>query len=374
MSRTQIIIVGGGLAGLTAAIHLSRHQLKVLLIEKNEFPHHKVCGEYLSAEVKLYLEKLGLDIFSLGPKEISRLEFSTTEGKKIDAQLDLGGIGISRYTLDNYFFQKARELGCEILHESVENIEYKNETFSVSLNNGLILKADFVLGAFGKRSLLDRKLDRRFQQKASNWLAVKAHYKNKSFPDDLVALHNFNGGYCGLSKIENGEVNACYLATFESFKKYRDTADFQKNVLMKNRYLKEFFSNSEMSFQKELTIAQINFHSKEQIKDHVIMLGDAAGLIHPLCGNGMAMAIHSAKIASEVLLEFFKRKDIKRASVEKNYEERWKEQFNGRMFAGRLLQKILMNHSATYFSQQIIDLFPGIMPAIVKQTHGNPIA
>ncbi len=373
MHKTEVIIVGGGLAGLTAAIHLCRHDLKVLLIEKNDFPQHKVCGEYLSREVVPYLKRLELDIFSLHPANITRLEFSTENGKNIQSELDLGGIGISRYALDNFLFQKALESGCEYIQATTENITFKKDVFSVKLNDGKNLQADFVLGAFGKRSLLDRRLGREFQQKPSGWLAVKAHYHFDDFPDELVALHNFEGGYCGLSKTETGAVNSCYLASFKSFKKFRDTTDFRKNILMKNKYLRDFFNKSTMIFEKELTIAQVNFHEKEQVKDHIFMLGDAAGLIHPLCGNGMAMAIHSAKIASEVLLDFYQNKDQERVFAENRYEALWKEQFSRRMFAGRMLQKILINHSAASFSQQIISLFPGLMPTIVKQTHGNPI-
>lgn len=373
MKQADIIIVGGGLAGLTAAIHLSRQGLKILLIEKNKFPHHKVCGEYLSNEVLPYLTEIGVNLYDLKPAKISKLEFSTLEGNLIETELDLGGIGISRFALDNFLYQKAIENGCQVIQAVVENINYKKNSFSVILNDKTEFSTDFVLGAFGKRSLLDKTLQRDFHQKPSEWLAVKAHYKNEQFPEDVVALHNFEGGYCGLSKTETGTVNACYLATYKSFKKYRGTDDFRENVLMENEYLKEFFSNSEMIFEKEISIAQVNFHSKSRIENHILMLGDAAGLIHPLCGNGMAMAIHSAKIASEILLDYFDGKETQRRAVEELYKSEWSQNFSGRMLAGRLLQKILMNNSAASFSQQIISLFPGLMPTIVKQTHGAPI-
>lgn len=373
MKQADFIIIGGGLSGLTAATHLSGYGLKTLLIEKNKFPHHKVCGEYLSNEVLPYLEELDINLFDLNPAKISRLQFSTLDGKLIETELDLGGIGISRYALDNYLYQKALEKGCQVLQNTVENVIFDKDFFRVILNNGEELKAEFVLGAYGKRSLLDKNLERHFHQRSSEWLAIKAHYKNERFPNDVVALHNFEGGYCGLSKTESNAVNVCYLATYKSFKKYRDTSHFRENVLCQNKYLKDFFSNSEMIFEKEISIAQVNFHSKSKVENHILMLGDAAGLIHPLCGNGMAMAIHSAKIASEILVDYFKSREMDRREVEEKYESKWLNQFNGRMFAGRMLQKILMNNSAASFSQQIISLFPGLMPTIVKQTHGAPI-
>ena len=79
----DVIIIGGGLAGLTTAIHLSKYGLKVTLIERNKYPKHKVCGEYISNEVLPYLEWLGLKIQDLKPSIISKMEFSTLTGKII---------------------------------------------------------------------------------------------------------------------------------------------------------------------------------------------------------------------------------------------------------------------------------------------------
>src|SRR5690554_6642364 len=98
---TDILIIGGGLAGLTAGIHLSRHHLRVLLIEKQKYPQHKVCGEYVSNEVLPYLQQLDIDVDALQPSQLHRFLLSTVEGKTIGCDLPLGGFGVSRYALDH---------------------------------------------------------------------------------------------------------------------------------------------------------------------------------------------------------------------------------------------------------------------------------
>lgn len=372
MVKTQIIIIGGGLAGLTSAIHLSRKGIEVILIEKEEYPHHKVCGEYLSREVIPYLNSIGVHLEELRAPEISRLQYSSVSGKRVYADLQLGGLGISRFSLDNYLFEKAKSYGCQYIHDSVKDVEFENGNFKVSLLSGDIYQSDFVLGAYGKRSNLDKKLNRDFIKEQSEWLAVKSHYKSEDYPENLVSLHNFKRGYCGLSMTDLGTVNVCYLATYKSFKAFKNTEEFKSRVLMKNPRLSEFFKKSKPVFENELTIAQVCFDKKSLIEDHAIMIGDAAGLIHPLCGNGMAMAMHSAKIASETVLGFYQ-ESISRADLEMNYKKVWKKTFNSRIAAGRLLQKILLNNSLSEISQNIIGNIPGIMPYIVKSTHGNPI-
>ncbi|MHA6280450.1 NAD(P)/FAD-dependent oxidoreductase [Salinimicrobium sp. CAU 1759] len=372
MKDKRIIIVGGGLAGLTAAIHLSQKGQKITLFEKEVFPHHKVCGEYLSREVKPYLNELGISLDDLKPKSINRLLYSTPSGKSLEVDLPMGAFGISRYALDNLFFEVAKANGVEVRQEKVLKTEFLKANFKVTTSEGEYA-ADFVLGSFGKRSLLDKNLRRKFFKEPAPWVAVKNHYLLKDFPDDLVALHNFKGGYCGISRTESGTVNVCYLATYDSFKEYKDLEKFNEKVLRKNPFLNDILADASPVFEQPLTIAQISFSKKEAVEDHVLMLGDAAGLIHPLCGNGMAIAIHSAKIASEEILRHLERKNT-REEMEVAYKERWEKIFSKRFTTAAWLQKILLRENLAEVSQALISTVPFLLPKIIEQTHGEPIA
>ncbi|MGB5319241.1 NAD(P)/FAD-dependent oxidoreductase, partial [Eudoraea sp.] len=98
MDLFDVIIIGGGLAGLTASIDLSEKGHKVLLIEKDKYPHHKVCGEYISNEIIPYLNKLGISLAKSIP--IDTLQISNLQGKALETKLPLGGFGYSRYAFD----------------------------------------------------------------------------------------------------------------------------------------------------------------------------------------------------------------------------------------------------------------------------------
>lgn len=367
----DVLIIGGGLAGLTAAIHLSQKDLKVLLIEKSDYPRHKVCGEYISNEILPYLSWLGVDISQLNPTHISKFEFSSNDGKNATTELPLGGFGVSRHTLDHFLYQKALADNAVILKDTVTNIVFDHDIFTVTTSEQT-LTAKIVLGAFGKRSNVDQVLNRNFFNKKSAWLAVKAHYSG-NIDNDLVALHNFNGGYCGVSKVENDILNICYLVDYATFKQYKNIEEYQQNVLYKNKHLKSVFENSTLLFEKPLTISQISFDKKQAVENHILMIGDTAGLIHPLCGNGMAMAIHSAKIASELILDFYADKKISREALEKKYQEEWNKNFGKRLFMGRILARILPHKTITNMLVSITASFPGLLLAIIKQTHGKPI-
>jgi flavin-dependent dehydrogenase len=368
-TKRDIIIIGGGLAGLTAALHLANNNCVVCLIEKNEYPHHKVCGEYVSNEVLPYLNSLGIDPLSVGAKKISKFEITDTKGIPFKTSLPLGGFGISRYCFDNLFFESLKNK-IEIIFDTVEKVTFEESQFSVTTQSKDVLRTDFVIGAFGKRSNIDSFLNRKFMQQTSPWLAVKAHY-NYDFPEDTVALHNFNGGYCGLSKTETNAVNACYLTTFKSFKKYGIIDDFQKKELSKNPFLNKFFKEAKPIFKKPLTISQISFQKKEPVESHIFMLGDSAGLIHPLCGNGMAMAIRSAHIFSELFLEAFQKSNFDRIKLEEDYAVRWRNEFEERLKTGRFIQKVLLNPFASKAGFSLAKIIPSSIPKLIEKTHGS---
>jgi len=369
----DVIIVGGGLAGLTAAIHLSQEKHSVLVLEKKQYPHHKVCGEYVSNEIVPYLKKLEVPIATSGAVQIDKLEMSTASGKSTQTKLPLGGIGISRYGFDNLLFEKALENGVQVVFEAVKTIHYLDDFFKVNTENDSTFTSRITIGAYGKRSMLDKQLKRDFMEQKSGWLGVKAHYEFDEFPDNEVALHNFKGGYGGLSKTETGAVNFCYLASYQSFQKEKNVIDFNENVVAKNPFLNHFLGKAKPIFDEPLTIAQISFEQKKSVENHILMCGDTAGLIHPLCGNGMAMAIHSAKIASELISKYLNNQDYNRGQLETEYANSWNSAFKHRLWMGRQLQSLLLNEEMSNLALKAVTTAPPLLRKLIKTTHGKPI-
>ena len=370
--KVPILIIGGGLAGLTAAIHLSKLGHLVTIVEKNGYPKHKVCGEYISNEVVDYFSWLGLDPILAKSQSISQFRLEIDTSNFCEVRLPLGGFGISRYLLDDLLYQKAKSQNCSFIHETVSDIIFSNNKFKVVLSSGLEIETPIAIGSFGKRSTIDVNLKRNFIQKKSHWMAIKGHFKGQ-FSNDLVGLYPFNGGYCGVSKVENNLINICYIVQTKVFKKYKNIPDFEFHTLLKNEGLKAVLDNSKAVFKTPLTISQISFDDKKAVENHVLMIGDAAGLIHPLCGNGMAMAIHSAKIASELVHNALQEAIFSREKLEINYQDKWNETFKNRLKMGRNLSSLLLNPYLTKITMKMVARFPTLFKYIIKKTHGNLI-
>ena len=370
-SNFDVIIIGGGLAGLCNAIHLSKFGKSVLLIEKKSYPKQKVCGEYISNEVLLYLNYLDCNPFEFGAVKIDNFQLSTTNNKLISAKLPLGGFGISRFTLDFELSKKAITNGVVILQDAVLNINFKDEKFKVATKENNTFTSKIAIGSFGKRSTLDVQLNRKFIQKKSPYLGIKLHVKG-NHQKDIVALHNFKGGYCGVSKVENDVINLCYITSYTSFKKFKNIDDFQDHIVFKNHFLKEIFKNAKPLFAKPLTISQISFESKELVQNHLIFCGDAAGMIHPLCGNGMSMAIQSAQIVSTIIIDFLNG-NINRNQLEKSYISKLNKEFKWRLKAGHFIAALFRKDWIANVLLRVIQKLPFLLPIIIKQTHGKPI-
>ena len=368
----DVIIIGGGLAGLTNAIHLSKSRQRVLLIEKNSYPKHKVCGEYISNEVLPYLNSLGIDPIKGGAKQISKVQVSTTKGNLIKGELPLGGFGMSRYFLDSLLLRKAKFNGVQVLKDSVVSVVFKKDIFTVQTNDSGAFQSKITIGAFGKRSVLDLKMNRKFIKKKSPYLAVKIHVKGE-FPEDLIALHNFKGGYCGVSKVENNSINLCYITEFNSFKKYKNITDFHQQVVFKNKHLKKIFKESKSVFKKPLTISQISFENKKPVENHIIMCGDTAGMIHPLCGNGMGMAITSARLASIRILQFLNGEIKTREGLEKQYFKDWNKEFKTRLKTGHFIARLFRSQTISQIAYSILKIIPFLLPKMIQFTHGKYI-
>ena len=256
----------------------------------------------------------------------------------------------------------------------VTDISFNQEHFNIRCS-AMNYRARIVCAAYGKRSNLDIKLKRSFVGKKhgvlNNFIGVKYHI-SANFPADTIALHNFKDGYCGISRIEDGKYCLCYLTTAKNLRDNDSSIiNLEENVLQKNPFLKEIFRDSKILYQAPLTISQISFEKKSQVEDHILMVGDASGMITPLCGNGMSMALHGSKIAAELVNSFLENR-ISRQQLENEYVHQWNYLFKKRLRTGRIIQSLFGREWITNIFLKMMKPFPKLISYLIRQTHGEP--
>ena len=373
-AKYDIAIIGGGLAGLSLAILAADAGYNVVLFEKEEYPFHKVCGEYISFESYDFLDRIGLPLHTWNLPVIKKLLVTDVKGNAYNFQLDLGGFGISRFKIDNALYQLAIKKGVQVFtNTKVNDVLFENDVHIIQTNKQNT-SVKVVAGSFGKRSNLDVKWKRGFTEqktnKLNNYIGVKYHAR-LPYPKDEIALHNFQNGYCGISAIEDDKYCICYLTVADNLIKNNNSIKhMQENMLYKNPALKKIFIESEFLYDAPLTISQISFDKKSQTENHVLMLGDAAGMITPLCGNGMSMAMHSALLAFQQV-DLFLQQKISRAAMETTYVTNWEESFSSRLATGRMVQRFMGNNFSTTLFLKLMNAIPMLSKQIIKSTHGK---
>ncbi len=356
MERYDVGIIGAGLAGMSLALQLSRAGKKVLLAEQGTYPRHKVCGEFLSMESLGFLERLGIPLSQMNLPQINKLVLSSEKGAETRANLDVGGIGISRFMLD--------DLLCDLVKQ--EDITYldQSKVEDASVNsmhiNGQQYNCDLVVASYGK---YPPSYAGGVPKKTRNFVGVKYHIKY-DHPSDEIALHSFQGGYCGMSKIEEDVSCLCYLIDSSLIRAEGGIAAVEEAVLWKNNQLKKIWKGAEFIFNKPLTISNIQFSRKALFDHNFLFVGDAAGAISPLSGNGMSMALHGSKILAEAILQ-------QPNAVRKHYSTNWRSAFGSRIAGARMLNAVMLNPSSHHMVLRTLNRLPGLKQRIVRKMQGN---
>ncbi len=374
MQQFEVLIIGGGIGGLSAATLFAREGFSVAVLEKEDYPRHKVCGEYISRESGPFLERLGLETAPL--PQIDRFLLSTTGGKTLSAALPLGGFGLSRFAFDAALATSAAGAGAQLFPQTkAESVSGEGpEGFVVQTSKGPFC-AKLVLGSWGKKSNLDVQLQRSFLRKEDpvldGWVGIKYHIRYDAHPEDLIALHHFDGGYCGISRIEDGRLCLCYLVRGSCLRKAGNRIPvLEETVLCRNPFLQKIWYDATFLYPKPLAISGISFQKRSAVVAGMLCLGDSAGLIPPLSGNGMSMAMHSAKLAFEAGNAFLKGQKS-RPQLEADFTRAWNRHFRLRMHAGRLLQGRFGSEVLLSPVISILNALPFLKPALIRTTHGK---
>lgn len=374
-------VVGGGLAGISAAITLAKKGIRVLLIEAKTYPHQKVCGEFLSPACACFLDHLDVlhAVQAMRPAYISKVTLTTPKGVSWNNDFAGMGIGISRYTLDQLLVSHAQAAGVHVLQgTTVSRIEGNlREGFTLAARrHGKVdlFRSQTVIAAYGKRSRLDRSLNRSFWSRNHPFVALKSHFYGPPLPQ-RVEVHTFDGGYCGLSEVEARRTNVCLLVKQHVFERMaaNNISVFIRWMRSQNTFLDWWLSQGEQAEQQWHSISQIAFARKSLVEGDVLMAGDAAGLIAPLAGDGMEMALHGGQMAAHAVNHFLEGR-WSASAMKQHYSTEWHQTFKLRLRLAQWLQTVILNPPLATVGLHLLNHLPALGDFIVNHTRDTRLA
>jgi flavin-dependent dehydrogenase len=361
----DLIVVGGGPAGSSAAITAARNGNRVLLLERGQYPRHKVCGEFVSPESLSLLGEL-LASSEVGLlKEAFRISRARIfiDGQVLQAMIDPAAASIARLDLDQALWDSAERCGVEAKQQVTVQKVSGSHPFLVATSIG-DFEAHAVVNASGRWSNLGASPRTNGKGKAK-WVGLKAHFFESS-PPPSVDLYFFDGGYCGVQPVTLGadsgqaRVNACAMVR-------ADIACSLPQVFQLHSALHERSARWD-AVTDPVSVAPLLFGKPQPSLDGALMVGDAAGFIDPFVGDGISLALRSGTLAAECLAPFFSGRmplgHAVRAYCEQ-YQRQFAHVFNSSSKIRRLL---LLPRSLRTPIVSCLTYAPGVTRYLVRKT------
>lgn len=321
----KVIIVGAGPAGSAAAYYLARNGIDVLLIDKSDFPRDKTCGDGLTPRAVGVLGELGIlkRIEQLAHR-VNGVEFISHKGKRITASAETKSLYpdyllvIPRLSLDKILLRQAIDNGAKFMGGSrVIGVEDKQGSAQVTVQHGAALsayRAPAVLMATGASTGLLRAVGLLEKKPYQPMLAVRAYYENVSDLTDHAQVHFFDQklpGYGWVFPISASAANiGVGLWQIDAAKEKSSLRGFMESFLNKP-LLKQMLSQATQIGVTKSYPLRANFLATAAVRGRVLAIGEAAGLVNPLTGDGIDFALESGKLAAEFLIGQFTRGELK---------------------------------------------------------------
>lgn len=349
METVDVAIIGGGPAGSTLAALLAARGVGVALIDRDAFPRDRLCGEFLSYDALPILEGLGAleAIDAAGSPRIAHCRVAG-ERRMFEFPFPHEARGVSRLFLDDLLHRTAIARGAQAVVQTATSIGGSETTIehgpvagSRVTAGGRTIEAKVIAGAWGRWGRFDAQLGRSFvQDHAHRNFGFKRHYRSASSERGVIELHSFPRGYLGVSGIEGGLTNICGLVHASRLTGHKGRWDAFVDTIRRERpSLDAMYARHEPAQDGFLSSEPVIFRARSPVERGVIMIGDASGVIDPLTGNGMAMAIQSALVAAPFIIELLAGAD--RASIERAYAARHRAVFTSRIAWSRRVASLL---------------------------------
>ncbi|HEV7643267.1 MAG TPA: NAD(P)/FAD-dependent oxidoreductase [Pyrinomonadaceae bacterium] len=360
MDRRKILIVGAGVAGSSLAIRLARssQNFDVVLAEKDKFPRHKLCGEFISPEALMHFQKLDVldEMFSIGGDHISETVFYSASGRSVSVPSgwfengSLGALGISRAEMDLKLLNKAKDSGANVLEETgftkllfhgVDGSKVRGARLRDKDGKEFDVEADLVIDATGRARVLARQIRRKLHspKPKTKFVAFKTHLRNARVARGVCEIYLFQGGYGGLSWVEDGVTNCCFIIRADVVRAHgNDPARVWREVFLKNPRAFEAMKTAEPEF--DWIAVSIDVFGEKDLTPApgLISVGDAAAFIDPFTGSGMLMALESSELLAECVTECRTADTFSFPQISKNYGAAYHRKFGRRLALCKLMR------------------------------------
>ena len=331
----DVLIVGGGLAGSATAIGLARRGLSSLIIDKADFPRDKPCGEGLLPHGVSLLSDLGLADVLAGadaqPFEgilyhcgdvVARGDFRAPAlrggGDEDSAARAWTGLGVRRRILDDAIRQRAATFpGVSFLHSNVKSVVQvsldTDVVAQVVLADGRTLSGRFLVGADGPRSVVRHTLGLDGGPPRRKRFALRRHYRALGPLPRRVEVHVERDHELYVTPVATGVIGVAALCEQPLMKAQTGDPGDRLATLIRACPLVHAHVDLETPESRALACGPLRVRSRTVTQGLAVLVGDAAGYVDAITGEGMSLALQTAVFAADAIADTADGADIRRA-------------------------------------------------------------
>jgi flavin-dependent dehydrogenase len=305
--KNDVVIAGGGPAGSTCARELARRGFAVTLVERSVFPRRKVCGEYLNTGAVRLLDELGT-----GPAvraaafPLRGIRLVPPRAPAVELPFPGTALALARETLDAILLDAARASGVTVLRAHVEDVLREGERaagFVVREEDGgrRELRARFVVGADGSGSLVARKLGLARPARGRRRFAIGGHYRGFGDLDGYVEMYVGSGAYFAINPLDAERANVMVVVPDRLLAEWSGAVDegLRGCAADLGRGVRSFEGTQRIG--PRASIGPLAFDVASAAAPGALLVGDASGFLNPFTGQGVFLALRTARAAAETL-------------------------------------------------------------------------
>jgi flavin-dependent dehydrogenase len=387
ITNFDVIIAGGGPAGASAATYLAMRGARVLLAEQKKFPREKLCGEFISPECAVHFARLGVidRMLAAGPARLHETVFYARNGKSVCVPsawfgANASALGLSRAEMDERLLRRAAEAGVTVLEDAqvVDLLFEKAEVRGVSLKNAgsqISYRAPVTIDATGRARALARRVGpHRPKSNRAPLVAFKAHLKDARVAPGACEIYFYRGGYGGLSSIEDGRSNLCFIASARDVRACAADAErVMREIVCQNARAAHTLADARAhSPWLAVTLESFGRHEIAPAKG-LLAIGDAASFIDPFTGSGMLMALESGELVAKVIADHLDaiRDGRGLEELSKQYRVAYERRFDSRLRICSLMRRAAFAPGLAELAIRFFRTSVGLRRFVTRATRGS---
>jgi menaquinone-9 beta-reductase len=354
MQLFDVAIVGGGPAGSSCAAFCALGGLRTLVLERENFPREKVCGDCLNPSCWSVLNRLGIaqQTRNLPHATLNLVEFIAIDGHKVVVDLPIGDnceLSVKRSLFDHLLLKRARDVGADVREGTIVTGLAKSGNWKIETAGGESFSARTLVGADGRNSTVAR-IRNLLPRPTRERVALQAHIPLPRNFGSRVVLQFLQEGYSGQAPVNETELNLCLVGAPPTISRLRQWAE------------RHFEITPDQPWR---TITPLTRSPVPCAHENLLFIGDAARVVEPFTGEGIYYGLRSGELAANAITKIVRGKD--RQSALRDFTRACAQMYRGRLWINRLARAAVLWPRVGSFFVHVARIEPAILKLLTTK-------